>query len=270
MISINLTVHNKGFLIERVLESIKKFTYSDYEIIIVIDGCIDDSENIVTKFFEENKDIKHKIIKAPNVFETKANNIAADNSIGEYIIIIQDDMIINEYNWDVRILKPFKFGDIFAVTARTAHNWEINKNSKHIKEKFERDDCWSDVINHTDHANLENLGRDTFGIRSCVNRGPLAIKKDIFDLMGGFDESFCPQDSDDHDFCYRTHKKTKMFCGCYPIDYISNEEWGGTRDENGTKKWMFKANQKNSKLLLERHKDLMINTDKIIENRKLV
>ena len=226
MISINLTVHNKGFLIERVLESIKKFTYSDYEIIIVIDGCIDDSENIVTKFFEENKDIKHK-------------------------------MIINEYNWDVRILKPFKFGDIFAVTARTAHNWEINKNSKHIKEKFERDDCWSDVINHTDHANLENLGRDTFGIRSCVNRGPLAIKKDIFDLMGGFDESFCPQDSDDHDFCY-------------PIDYISNEEWGGTRDENGTKKWMFKANQKNSKLLLERHKDLMINTDKIIENRKLV
>lgn len=269
MISINLTIHNKDFLIQRVLESIRKFTKNDYEIVVVLDGCTDNSENLVIDFFEKNKNIQHKILKAPNVFETKSNNIAANNSLGEYIIIVQDDMIINEADWDERILKPFIFNDVFAVTARTAHNWEVNKNSKHIHDNFDRDDSWSDVINHIDHANFQNLGRDTFGIRSCVNRGPLAIKKEIFDLMGGFDESFYPQDSDDHDFCYRTYKKTNMVCGCYPINYISHDEWGGTRDNGQTKKWMLKANQKNSKLLLNRHKDIIDSPNKIIEDRIL-
>ena len=42
MYSINLTVFNKGFLIDRVLESIKKNTTGDYEIIVTLDGCTDD------------------------------------------------------------------------------------------------------------------------------------------------------------------------------------------------------------------------------------
>lgn len=270
MISINLTIHNKDFLIENVLNSIKNLTHNEYEIIVVLDGCTDNSETIVNNFFEKNKTIAHKILYAPNVFETKSNNLAAKNSSGEYIIIVQDDMIVNEKNWDQRLLKPFIFDDIFAVTARTAHNWVINKNSIHINDKFDRDDCWSDVINHIEHANINNLGRDNFGIRSCVNRGPLAIKKNIFNAMGGFDEEFCPQDSDDHDLCYRTYKKMGMLCGCYPINYISQDEWGGTRSGGQTKPWMLKANQKNSKILFNRHKEMMLDSTRIIENRKLI
>jgi glycosyltransferase involved in cell wall biosynthesis len=270
MISINLTIHNKDFLIDRVLNSIKQFTRSDYEIIIVLDGCNDNSEAIVNDFFQKNHNILHKILYTPNIFETKSNNLAAKNSCGEYIIIIQDDMIVNEEGWDKRLLKPFVFDDIFAVTARTAHNWVVNDKSIHINDNFDRDDCWSDVIDHVEHANIHNLGRCTFGIRNCVNRGPLAIKKNIFDLMNGFDEEFYPQDSDDHDFCYRTYKKTGMMCGCYPINYISQDEWGGTRFNGQTKSWMLKANQKNSKILFNRHKEMMEDTKRIIENRKLI
>jgi len=270
MISINLTIHNKDFLIENVLNSIKNLTHNEYEIIAVLDGCTDNSEIIVNDFFSRNSHIAHNILYAPNIFETKSNNLAAKNSNGEYLIIVQDDMIVNEEGWDKRLLKPFVFDDVFAVTARTAHNWIVNHNSININDKFDRDDCWSDVINHVEHASIDNLGRDTFGIRSCVNRGPLAIRKDIFDLMNGFDEEFYPQDSDDHDFCYRANKKTGMLCGCYPINYISQNEWGGTRENGQTKSWMLKANQKNSKTLFNRHKEMMSDSKRIVQNRKLI
>lgn len=280
MISIILTVHNKDFLLEKVLQRIFFNTNLPYELIIVLDGCTDNSKNIVNSFiiFYENYELSYykdnliniKVLEAPNVFETKANNLGIRNSNGEYFIIVQDDMIINEYGWNERLLKPFKtFDDIFAVTARTAHNWKINSNSIHVNEKENRNDCWSDILIHTDHAHKDNLGRDTFGIRDCVNRGPLAIRRYIFDLMGGFDEEFYPQGDDDHDFCFRTYKKTKLRCGCYPIDFISKDEWGGTRENGKTKKWMFQANQKNTKILLHRHKEMIELGEIKNENRKL-
>ena len=113
MISINLTIFNKGFLVERVLSAIKDNTVLDYELIVVLDGCTDNSEANVLKFFNENN-INHKIFYADNVFETKANNIAAKNSEGDIIIIVQDDMVIDEKVWDERLIKPIRaFDDVF-------------------------------------------------------------------------------------------------------------------------------------------------------------
>ena len=104
MISINLTVHNKEFLLLECLERIKKYTVGPYELVVVLDGCNDNSEEILDIFTKENKGIKIKKIHAPDVFETKANNLAAKASEGEYISIVQDDMLINEAGWNERML----------------------------------------------------------------------------------------------------------------------------------------------------------------------
>ena len=49
MHSIILTVHNKGWLIGDVIERIKETTVGEYELIVVVDGCSDDSEEVVKK-----------------------------------------------------------------------------------------------------------------------------------------------------------------------------------------------------------------------------
>ena len=54
MISINLTIHNKAFLIKRVLDGIKNNTINTYELVIVLDGCTDESESIVDEFISSN------------------------------------------------------------------------------------------------------------------------------------------------------------------------------------------------------------------------
>ena len=129
MISINLTIHNKDFLIEKVLESIINNTVLPYELIIVLDGCTDKSEEKTYNFLKKTK-VKYKIYYTNNVFETKANNVAANNSENDIIIIIQDDMVINEHGWDKRIIKPLKeFNDVISVTANASHDFIYNINN---------------------------------------------------------------------------------------------------------------------------------------------
>jgi len=263
--SLILTVHNKGFLLPLVLESIKKYTIGNYELIIVLDGCSDNSESISFDFKNKNKNLCIEILEAPDVFETKANNIGLRKSSGDISIIIQDDMVINELNWNNRLLKPFSvFDDVFAVTANCAHNWELNPNSKHLNSEIITDYEWSDILNHVDHANRNNTSRDQFSIRQCVNRGPLAINNIDLKCLNYLDESFAPLDMDDHDLCFRSKVLNKVV-GCYWIDYISEPNWGGTRINGSPANWQLRSNQKNTKIVYERHKQLIKN--KIIENR---
>lgn len=270
MLSINLTVHNKENLLLECLERIKKHTTGTYEIVTVLDGCTDGSELILDNFIKNNTSIRIEKIHAPNVFETKSNNIAARASSGEHIVIIQDDMLINETCWNERMLKPFiLFDDVFSVTARTSHNWIINKDSVHSNCESIPPGIWSDILIHTDHANRNNTGRDEFSIRDSSNRGPLIINHKDLETLNYFDESFYPQDMDDHDLHYRMKKLLGKVTGIYWIDYISDNEWGGTRENGVTKQWMLDANHKNSGILRDRHLDILSSPGKM-EVRKCI
>jgi len=259
MFSIVLTVHNKDFLLEQVLERIKIFTDGSYELNVVLDGCSDKSELILDKFIINNTHIKINKLYAPDVFETKANNIGLKNSSGNYCIIIQDDMLMNEQSWNTRLLKPImSFNDVFAVTSQCAHNWAYNPSSVHQNLKEDLDNCWCDILIHTDHAQRYNFSRDIFAVRDSANRGPLLIRHDILQKLNYLDESFSPQDMDDHDLSYRAYKELGMVSGCYWTDIICDPSWGGTRINGQTAKWQLRANHKNVKIVWKRHREAIL------------
>lgn len=269
--SIILTIHNQEKLIPQVLKGIEDNTVGEYELIVVFDGCTDNTEKVVQDYLEQS-DLGDRAfcINTPDVFETKANNSGLKESIGKYVIIVQDDMIIKESGWNERLRQPFNsFDDVFAVTARTAHNYKVNPNSKHLGMKENLDNCWSDILEPCDGAKVDNTPRDVFAVRGTVNRGPLMICSEDLAQLDYFDEEFSPQDMDDHDLMFRMRKTLNKVCGAYHIDVESEPEWGGTRKETGEPApWLYKANQKNSKIFYERHKDY-IEQFRIIEDRKL-
>lgn len=267
--SIILTVHNKDFLLQRVLDSIVKNTTGNYELIIVLDGCTDKSLEIVEKFINKNKSVRIKVLETPDVFETKANNVGLKEACGDYVIIVQDDIIINESGWNRRMQKPFiKFDDVFAVTARTAHNYILNSNSVHLDMEENLDNCWCDILISVDEADRNNIPRDTFAVRSTVNRGPLMINNQDLKKLNYLDEEFSPQDMDDHDLMYRMYKELGKVCGCYWIDFETKEEWGGTRISGGPAPWLLKSHHKNAKIFYERNKDIL-ESRRIVQNRKV-
>ena len=268
--SLILTVHNKEWLIDRVVKGICNNTVGDYELIFVFDGCSDNSQEVALKALK--KGVDHKVLTAPDVFETKANNIGLREATGDLAIIIQDDMVIEEKGWNRRMQKPFlKFDDVFAVTARTAHNYVFNPNSQHVNMEEDLDTGWCDILRSCDEADKSNTPRDTFAIRSTVNRGPLMIDLDDLKKLNYLDEEYSPQDMDDHDLMYRAWKQLKKVCGCYWIDMRSDTEWGGTRAASGGTEpapWLYKTQHKNSKIFYKRNKDVL-DDRRIVVNRKV-
>ena len=81
MHSIILTVHNKGWLVDKVIQGIKDNTVGEYELIVVVDGCTDNSEEVVRNNVQDLKN--YTVLFAPNVFETKANNIGLREAVGD-------------------------------------------------------------------------------------------------------------------------------------------------------------------------------------------
>ena len=87
---------------------------------------------------------------------------------GDYAIIVQDDIIVQEPGWNLRMMEPFEvFDDVFAVTANT-HNWVPNPHSLHLGMKEDLDSCWCDILHHTDHAQRKNTPRNEFAVKQLL------------------------------------------------------------------------------------------------------
>lgn len=261
IVSLNLTVHNQEPLLREVLDRLAHFTRGPYELVIVLDGCKDRSEVICAEFIRDHPRLKIKLLQAPNVFETKANNLAAQQSEGEHIVIVQDDMLIAEDGWNQRLIKPLlRWDDIFAVTSRTAHDWVANPATRDLHRSLDsyRDEEveWCDILNHVNHRTRVNTPRDVFIIKDTVNRGPLAIRHADFRRLGYFDEGFAPQDMDDHDLCYRARRQLGKRAGLYWINFICKDDWGATRRQ-GRPVWLYRAHQANMRRVWERHRQLI-------------
>lgn len=208
------------------------------ELIIIFDGCTDNSESIVTRTILGSRLFPiTKFMFAPDVFEVKANNIGLRESTQPYCMIIQDDMVIQEKDFDKKLLAPFRFSDTFAVTARTAHDNIIKDGTVH----------------HINISGRESgLDKGVFSIRDSCNRGPLLLQHDALEKLNYLDENFAPLHLDDHDLCMRAWKELGMVSGAYMIDYRSDYEWGSSHNPKIAKlsndSW-----QKNARILMSRH-----------------
>ena len=265
--SINLTIHNKGFLLREIIRRIRLYTTPPYELVCVLDGCTDDSAAVLERALHMFY-LKAKVLTADNVFETRANNLAAKASTGDRIIIVQDDCLIDEHGWNERLLKPFAaFSDVFAVTGCTAHNWAINPRSIDLHTEVVDASRWCDILTCVDAANQNNTSRETFAVRDTVNRSPLATHHADLETMGYFDETFAPQDCDDHDLMYRMHTRLGKVCGMVSINWWSKPEWGGTRATGEAPQWLLEAHHKNVRLLYQRHKEAI--ERHVVDDRRL-
>jgi len=240
-ISCLLTTHNKENMIESVCYGIiNNISELTKEIIVVFDGCIDKTEEIVKNVLNGST-IKVKYVYTNDVFELRANNAGLKEVTSDYVILIQDDMIIKEKEFDKRMLKPFiNFNDVFAVTSQTAHNNRIVGET---------------VVTIDSADRREGYPRDKFAIREIANRGPLMYDYKDLVKLNFYDEYLSPNSYDDHDISYRAFKELGKVSGLYWIDYDSDPSWGTGRQKNQI--IHSNAHYRNSRIIVERHSDVL-------------
>ena len=94
MISVIVPVYNVEEYLEECLESIKRQTYTDIEVILVNDGSIDRSKEICERYCE--KDSRFKLVNQENKGLSGARNRGMSESKGEFISFVDSDDVIKE------------------------------------------------------------------------------------------------------------------------------------------------------------------------------
>lgn len=96
-ISVIIPVYNTEKYIKKCLNSIYNQKMKDIEMIIVNDGSKDNSDTIIQKWIEKNKEnIQIKYLKKENGGLSDSRNFAIPYVTGEYISFIDSDDYINE------------------------------------------------------------------------------------------------------------------------------------------------------------------------------
>lgn len=88
-ISVIVPIYNTEKYIGKCLESIKKQTYKNLEIILVNDGSIDKSEEICKSYIEKDKRFTYYLTS--NYGVSHARNFGLDKATGKYIMFIDSD-----------------------------------------------------------------------------------------------------------------------------------------------------------------------------------
>lgn len=92
-VTIVIPIHNLEKFLKRCLESIRKQTYPNFEVLLIDDGSTDNSEKICKSFVE--RDDRFKYFYQNNSGVSKARNLGIKKANGKYITFIDGDDFIN-------------------------------------------------------------------------------------------------------------------------------------------------------------------------------
>lgn len=96
-VSIIIPIYNAEEYLVETLESIKKQTYTDFEVICVNDGSKDSSKNIIQQYVDSDEKHRFKLVDKQNEGAWKARLDGVINSTGDYITFVDADDTINEF-----------------------------------------------------------------------------------------------------------------------------------------------------------------------------
>lgn len=178
LVSVVIPTHNRVDYLKEAIDSVLRQTFTDFEIIVVLDHCTDDTRHELNKLkLSLLNQIKIRVFE--NTQEPGANvcrNLAAENAVGDWLAFLDDDdlWLPNKLEIFHDLLKgqsnlAGNHGQNFFYHSRQAL---INGNLKKIsRAKF------------FPSIQTEILKDNCIGITSAV-----IVRKDFFKRAGGFDE----------------------------------------------------------------------------------
>ncbi|MDO4197477.1 MAG: glycosyltransferase family A protein [Erysipelotrichaceae bacterium] len=97
MISVIIPVYNVEKYIEKCLDSILDQDFSDYELLLIDDGSIDKSVEIIKEYMKD-KTVNYRLIEKENGGQSSTRNLGIRESKGDLICFVDsDDVICKDY-----------------------------------------------------------------------------------------------------------------------------------------------------------------------------
>lgn len=132
LISVVIPVYNGEKYIEKTINSIIKQEYKNIEILVINDGSVDDTAQVVTRLVE--KDNRLRLINKKNAGVSTARNVGIDHSKGKYIAFVDgDDLVTEDYISHLYSVMAHNDVEIVASTTMDYYSSEKPTNETNVK-----------------------------------------------------------------------------------------------------------------------------------------
>lgn len=207
-VSIIVPVYNVEKVIDRCLNSLINQTLNDIEIIVVNDGTLDNSQDIIDEYAKKNQKVKSFVKENGGLSD--ARNYGLEKAIGEYIMFVDSDDYIDLFACE----KLYNEAKKSNVNILVGNYYDVKKDS--ITPNSCR--CTGKVLNGIDFIK-EYFSQKNVSLMSWLlfcNRNFL-IKNKLKFLKGVFheDEEFTPR-------AMLKAKRIKFFDYCFYY-YVYND-----------------------------------------------
>jgi glycosyltransferase involved in cell wall biosynthesis len=240
--SIIMPIYNQELIVVKHIQSIiDNTTEKNYEIILILDSCSDNTEaNLLNWVNSEKPSILTKllILKSEDpLFETAADNLGFLCGRGKYLLEIQADMEMTERGYNMKLLKPFLQNTLLiGISGRCCHDYACTIGIGKLGHLIEKN-----------LSDLQYIDRESFYVGETCNRGPLLLDNEKLKELGYLDEENYFLDNSDHDLFARAYYEKGYICGYVPIDFISLLKNGSTRLKRDDKNEQAYQNLKRTK-----------------------
>jgi GT2 family glycosyltransferase len=183
-ISIIVPTHNRRDLLLQLLESLfrQRLAAAEFEILVVCDGVTDGTSHSVRELCKMHPCLH--LIEQAQAGPGAARNAGARAARGRYLAFTDDDCVAGEC-WLEQLLLAFERTDAVAVQGKTT----------------------TDRLTRTPLTHqMEVLSSWPAALPTCN----AAYRKDVFDRVGGFDESFRFPHDEDADLAWRIEELGKI------------------------------------------------------------
>ena len=247
LVSIIIPVFNQVEYTMQCLEALKKHTPEElYELIIVDNNSIDGTHEYLSGINDNVKIITNN----ENQGFTIACNQGAREAQGKYIVFLNNDTIPLD-GWLTALIDTFKLGDdIGAVGSKLVYpDMRLQEAGGVI---FSDGNGWNfgkgDIADHGRYNRLIEV--------DYCSAASLAVRKDIFDRVGGFDEIYAPAYYEDTDLCFSIREKGYRILFQPESEVIHCEgKTAGSNTDSGFKRYQLINQEKFRKKWAHRLKD---------------
>ena len=223
-----ITIHNKEELIYDVVISALLCCGSNSHIYCVLDGCTDRTECIIDEILKKYTEVPLTKLYMPDVHELLSINAALKQSPQDmygYNIILQDDVILADINWEQKVLKLYEWAGkylgiiSFRLGVNLKRDWGVSDEVPPFQDYVE---------NAYGHGlpNTEVLLPGQFTYRAVPIKSPICIPCKIVGEVGLCNEQLAPWD--DTEYAVRA-LKAGYKNGVFALKFYSKVEWGHTR-----------------------------------------
>lgn len=185
LVSVLIPLYNHEQYINECLDSIKNQTYKNIEVIIVNDGSMDNSEQVVKQWIENNSDLNTTYISQENQGVTKTLNKMIGLSKGEYITLCASDDVLKEESIEKRV-KFLKNNPSLKACIGDAN--VIGTNSEFVDESAMKS------LFYADYKRLENNIVNELVLNWSVVGPTFLAKKSLYEKVGMYDENLLVED----------------------------------------------------------------------------